>query len=508
MFTGEIMAGFTDRMENIAVFKPLFELQQKRKYDYSLLELGVAVLLFILEKMLKNEDCTYHKIAIFLQEIIEQNYEHKLDFTEAEELTEYLVRSCLLNQGRPHQLEYQNYETEQKEEYKFHLVKLKEYEIDDKVVKLELSPAGLELLFKTKEIYNELQVSISQLYLKQQIQKGVFDGALRTVKELELAVRNEKERLRSLREKIIRDVLQVAREGDYREELDRINDQLDREQDTFQELMKLVTNTLADYENRYQKAELDKVMELKSKLMKTTTLHESLLNTKLELENLMNQSMENMILNTFSTTVNFETEILEAVVNRDTSLNVLKQVIEPLFSSQVNSQFNLNRIFEPQRLYNTDSKQEEELWAVEEEKLREEEAKERREQEKKRAQYQEWLWMLLKPLLDREEIKLSEIIAELRERDNSRFEELVADLNFYPFILKLHQLGTIPLATEEELGGMVLEDLFWVLTDLVEQRAELKQLAAFELAAREEIIELKTGYVLSDFTIRRVENGE
>jgi hypothetical protein len=82
------------------------------------------------------------------------------------------------------------------------------------------------MLFKTKEMYNELQVSITQLYLRQQIQKGVFDGALRSVEELALAVRNEKQKVRELEERIIRDVLQVAREKEIEAQLRRIDEQL------------------------------------------------------------------------------------------------------------------------------------------------------------------------------------------------------------------------------------------------------------------------------------------
>ena len=505
--TEEILEGFGERLENIAVFKPLFELEQKRKYDYSLLELGLGALLFILEKMLVSEDCTYRDIARFLQGVVEENYGDDLSYEQAEELTHYLVRDCLLNQGRPHQLEYKDIESGSEEKHKFHLVQLKEYEIDDKVVKLELSPVGLELLFKTKEMYNELQVSISQLYLKQQIQKGVFDGALRSVRELKLAVKNEQERLKKLREQIIRDVLQVTREGAYRKELDRINDQLNREQETFQELMKLVEDTLEHYHENYQHQEIDKVMELKSRLLDTMRLHESLLTTKMELQNLMNKSMENMILNTFSTTVNFETEILETVVNSDVGINKLKRVIEPFLSPSVNPTFNLNRIFEPQRLYNNERRTEEDLWEVDEEKLREKEAKERRRQKEKEKQYRKWLLMILEPLLEAKVINLSEVIKRLKESKPERYQELATKRGFYPFILKLHQLGEIPILSEKELETVVVEDLFWVITEVVEENPRLKDLGGFELEAKDGVIELAEGYVLSEFIIRRVANG-
>ncbi len=503
----EILAGFSERMKNIAVFKPLFDLEQKRKYDYPLLELALVVLLFILEKMLKNQDSTYKDIALFLQEIIRDYYGDDLDYKQAKELTDYLVRECLFNRGKKHKFAYKNYQQQEEKEYKFDLLKLKDYEIGEEVVKLELAPLGLELLFKTKEMYSELQVSISQLYLKQQIQKGVFDGALRSIKELKLAVKNEKQRLKKLREKIIRDVLQVAREGAYREELKRINQQLKREQDTFEELMQLVVETLDKYSNNKQK-EINKVMNLKNRLIETTNLHESLLTTKLKLENLMNKSMENMILNTFSTTVNFETEILEKVVNNDSSLEQIKQVVEPLFSANIKANFNLNRVFEPQNLYHQVEREEEELQSLAEDKLREKEREELKAKRKKMAEYKRWLLLLLKPLLTKKEIRLKEIINNLKARDKQEYQKLITNLNFYPFILNLHQLDTIPLLTEKDLGGILIDDLFGVLATLVAENEQLQKLDYFELLATDDVIKLTIGYVLSDFIIRRGQDGK
>ncbi|MGM0369870.1 MAG: hypothetical protein ACQEP9_05600 [Bacillota bacterium] len=504
MITNGVLDGFTERMENILVFKPLFDLEQKRKYDYSLLELGIAVLLFIFDKMLNNEECTYDHIAHFLQELIAEQYGDQLDFKEAKDLTSHLVRDCLLNGGVEHKFDYQDYETNEEEEYMFKLIDY-DYGIDDQFVKLELSNMGLELLFKTKEIYNELQVSITQLYLKQQIQKGVFDGALDSVEELKLAVKNEQKRLQGLREKIIRDVLQVAKEGSYQQELDRINDQLARESETFQELMELVKETINKYQENYDNQNLNKVMQLRSELLTTTELHDSLLNTKLEISEVMNKSMENMILNTFSTTVNFETEILESVVNNDSAIDRLQQVIAPLLSANVNSTFNLNRIFEPQRLYNQTEVKEDELIDLDAAEKERQEAEERRAEERKRKQYKLWLELLLEPLLEAEQTKLTKIIANLKQQDSDKYQDLILNLEFYPFILKLHQLGKIEIITEEELGSVVIEDLFWVITELVAEREEFKAIRELELLALDEVIDLQPGYVISDFIVRRAE---
>lgn len=501
----DIIEGFNERIRNIAVFAPLFELKQKRKYDYSLMELGIAVMLFILEDMLKGErGTTYTQIAYFLQDLINEYYEDDPGYEQALDLSHYLVRECLMNEGRPQQLDYLNLESGEYEEFKFHLIQLEDYEIEDKSVRLKLSTAGLELLFKTKEMYNELQVSISQLYLRQQIKKGVFDGALRSVEELTLAVKNEKQSLKNLEQKIIRDVLQVAKEDEYRQQMERIHDQLQREKELFEELEELISDTMDRYyQEKGEEEALDKIKRIKNRLVEVIELHESLFHDKLKIEKLMNESIENMILNAFNTKINFETEFLEPVVRNDLDLNRLKKILDPLFSVNVNSEFNPHRIFEKQTLRRKSQTKEENLWEIEEDRLREQEQKKKKRRREKEKRQREYLLLLLQPLLNRSQIKLSKIIANLKKQNLQKYQQLINQWYFYPFIMKLHQLGLIPLESEAESQGFIMDDLFWSLTELVETNKELAELSAFELRALEDVIRLNTGYVMSDFMVVR-----
>lgn len=331
----EIVKGFEERMRNIAVFAPILELNQKTKYHYPAAPLGVAVMLYILENMLRGEkNCTYEKIAYFLQDLIHNQYKDNLTYEQAIELSYYLVREGLMNQGRPHTYTYPDLETGTEKTYKFHLVELEDYEIKDKTVRLRLSTAGLELLFKTKEMYNELQVSIAQLYLRQQIQKGIFDGAIRSVEELALAVKNEKTKIRQLEEKIIRDVLQVARERELEKQMARINEQLHREKKVFRELEELIEHTMKELNssNITEKEEqaIEKIIKIKRKLLDVIHEHESLFTDKIRIQQLMNHSIESMIITAFNTRVNFETEFLRPVVRRNLDIDVLKKILDPL----------------------------------------------------------------------------------------------------------------------------------------------------------------------------------
>ncbi len=506
----EIFEGFEERMRNIVVFFPVLELSRKTKYPYPSAPLGVAVLLYILEDMLRGErDCTYEKVAFFLQDLIEKQFGDKITYELAMEITQYLVREGLMNRGAPHSFTYPDLEGSGEKTHKFHLIELEEYEIKDKIVRLKLSTEGLELLFKTKEMYNELQVSITQLYLRQQIQKGVFDGALRSVEELFLAVKNEKNRIKKLEEKMIRDVLQVARERELEKQMERINEQLDREKTVFMELAELIDHTMEHLNsgNITQKEEvaINKIMLVKRKLLDVISEHESLFTDKIRIQLLMNRSVESMIISAFNTRVNFEKEFLEPVVQKNIGLDVLKMIIDPIMPINRHSFFHPGRAFleQPLKKEVEDDLTEEELKELEDELLRLDEERELQEQLEREQDMEHYLLLLLKPLTKKKRFKISMLLNNLKESNPEEYQLLINKMGFYPFVIQLHQLGEIPLLAGWELDTYSLDDLPRVLVKVVGEHEDIRALNSFEVAATEEVIHLPNGYVMSDFIIAR-----
>lgn len=509
----EIFKGFEERMRNIAVFFPILELNQKTKYPYPLVPLGIAVMLYILEDMLRGEkNCTYEKIAYFLQDLINSQFQEKIPYDSAMELTQYLVREGLMNRGRPHMFIYPDLETGAEKTYKFHLVELEEYQIKDKTIRLKLSTEGLEMLFKTKEMYNELQISITQLYLRQQIQKGVFDGALRSVEELSLAVKNEKSKIKKLEERIIRDVLQVAREQELEKQIDRINEQLNREKKVFKELEDLIDYTMEQLNTgaltEKEEIAINKVMRIKRKLLDVISEHESLFTDKIRIQKLMNQTIESMIITAFNTKVNFETEFLRPVVHKNADIDTLKKVLDPILPVKRRPFFHPGRVFleQPLKREAEDTLSEQELWELEEELIRQEEEKELQQQLEKERDIEAYLLLLLKPLVQQEEIKISDVLADVNNNEPGKYQELINKMNFYPFLIQLHQLGRVPLLASWELETYSLDDLPRVLVKIVGDHPDIHKLKAFEVIATGEVIHLPNGYVMSDFIITRRDN--
>ncbi len=505
----DMISGFSERMRMFAAFYPFFALSQKQKQPYPLAPLGLAVMLFILEDMLRaDRDCTYDKIATFLQSLIERQYGEILTHEEALDLTHTLVREGLRNSGRPFAFTYPNFEKGSEETYKFDLIEFEDYEVQDKTVRLKLSSVGLELLFKTKELYNELQVSITQLYLRQQILKGVFDDALGTVEDLRLAVNSEKEKIRALEERILRDVLQVAKEQELQRRLASINERLDQEKRVFFELDGLIRDTLEEYHSgkltEKEAQAVEKITLLQHRMHRVMGEHESLFTDKIRLQHLMNRSVESAILTTFSTRVNFENEFLYPAIHKNWGLDKLKAILDSLLSLRRRAAFHPGRIFERQPVRRLDEQGEEAVsLEIEEEQLRVEEAKERERLKEKERKLEGYWRLLLNSLKGRDEIGVNDVLKRLEQENPDKFLEVTSDLQFYHFLIQLHQMGVIHVNADREVEKMAMDVLPRMLIQVVRNDPEIQKLGAVELVAKDEIIRLPQGYVMSEFIVRR-----
>lgn len=508
-----VLTGFAERARRLALFKPLFNLENKIKYQYDLTSLGLSILLFILEDMLRGRHgCTYEAISRFLHGLIESQYDYTMTDDEAAEFARFLV-DALRNSGRPFEFRYPDFEHRGETTVKFHLIAYDDYDLQDRLVRLKLSEEGLQLLFQTRELHQELRISIMQLYLRQQIVKGVFEGALRSVDELRLEVQNLGDQLQAIRERIARDVLAVSQRQEHVHLFERIQDQLRREKRIFVELEGLVRQAHESYQTRHlnEKEErvLNQIAQLQQRLSRVISQHDRLFSDKLEVQQLVGRSLESVIVNAFSTKLNFEREVLEPAAGANIGLSGLKGIIDPVLPIRIQPRFNPWKAFERQALMRELEGEHpaEETWQLEQDALAREAEREQQERRERERRYEFFLRLLLEPLLQQPSIRLSKIFTDLARQDQGMYRTLVDTLDFYPFIVQLHQMDVIPLRRRWELGFQVVDDFPRVIARLCEAEPRLRSLEAFQVQAVPEIIRLENGCAISDFIIRRDGRG-
>ncbi len=242
--------GYKERLASMFDFFPLYELKQKTSLSgYCAFELGVCLLLFVLEKMLNHSHCTYEDCEEFICRLLPRMMGAETSREEEMQVARKLLDE-ITNRGSPFAYTFINPFDGEEQQVKFRLLEQRPLNLYGRdTIALRLTEKGLEMLFKSREIYRDLHFSVMQLYLDQQIRRGIFDGALKTVNELEVAVEGIEEECRRQREHVRRNVIESLGSTDYLKLLRRMEEQLQREQEIFDNLKELVKETKQRLEN-------------------------------------------------------------------------------------------------------------------------------------------------------------------------------------------------------------------------------------------------------------------
>jgi hypothetical protein len=512
----DALQNFHERMKNIGGFWPLFRLRELRKYqEYDLLALGVGVLLLILEHMLIGRlESDHSDVARFLRQTIEDAYGNRLTEEESRELASYLL-AALRNDGRSFDFTYKNLETNEDAKHSFHLIENGTYHVASGQIRFKLSDDGLDLLFKTREMYKELRITISQILLRQQIEKGVFEDAIRTVHTMGLDVRQLREEIERMKMSIKRDVSQFSLPK-YEAMLASIREQFQKEKQMFDELNNLLRDTRGNYESRREGERemraLNQLVELSQRLNTVMNLHNKLLGDKLDLQEMVLEALEEGIVHGFRSKVNFEREFLDPVLRSGTSLQNVRRLIEPLFSLNVHKRFNIHKAFASQIVQTVEKEETDKApdLPVDEPETPPDDPRLKFKQVRD-ERYKDYLRMIFEPLQEEQTLTLREILQTLPPE---RQYDIVNARDFYPFLVQLHQMSPIDFRLDSETKAKILDsdetNVPFLLVQVLNEQPEFEALGTVEVTVVQEAREglhlaQEEGWTVSDFNFYRPE---
>jgi hypothetical protein len=446
-----MIEGFSERMKHIGMFAPILRVEQPKKFNnLPVPTIALYVLLYMLENKLSlNQNTTREELQFEMWEVVKHNWDALFTLAEAKELEEWLVTKHLRNQGKAHEFTFFDFEKQKERTYGFHLIEYGEgtnvfgdrnEESDD----FRLTSIGLELLFKTKEVFGELRITMSQLFFKRQFEKGLFTDALRRIHEMHTLIEDEKKQIQKLQTHIIKDALGVAQREELEKMLQRIDETLKTEKGQFHELQLLVEEKIDEYhEGRLTEKEQEGIhiiQDIEGKLLQAISLHESLFTEKQKTQNVMSESLESSIIHAFSVHLDFDQEILQSLIEVPVNEEVLNHISRPLLPLNHHKVFNPFLSLIPQNRYKRKESKEEDIIKIDEElKRQQEEAEARRKEEQEEREY-EYLSVLLTPLANQEYIYLSDLIRELRSANTNLYDHIMYNPDpFLGFIAELHQ---------------------------------------------------------------------
>lgn len=203
-----------------------------------------------------------------------------------------------------------------------------------------LDEAGLELVFATKEFYSEFQLSINQLMLRKQLEKGEFAAALKQINEMRIDVETLEERMTRLKHEIQRSIISEETFERYKQLLDDIYSRLSREDEEFKELREFVNETrerlyARDVHQKEAKT-YELVLKIARQLESVHYVHSALLDKALSLKNTTLVTAQESLYYTGLHSFNFDQDIVSYIVSTPIPLEAMKGVLHPFLKVEQN----------------------------------------------------------------------------------------------------------------------------------------------------------------------------
>jgi sulfur relay (sulfurtransferase) DsrC/TusE family protein len=354
----DITSGYRERMRRLALFDPLFDLDRKREIDQAntpidMKGLGLLTLLFFFEqKLMRHYKTGVKELAGFLQQLT--NGQYTLEPIDYERLARTIIQTFRPTTGRKRSYGFYNWESSLDEHIEYSILKANNFDMKTNTQYYTLDEDGLELVFATKEFYSEFQLSINQLMLRKQLDKGEFKGALRQINEMHIDVENLQERMVKLKHEIQRSIVSEETFERYKQLLEDIYGRLTREDDEFKELRLFVKETrerlFSKDVHRKEVKTYQLIVQITSELESVHYEHSRLLEQTLGLKNTTLVTAQESLYYTGIQAFNFDQDLVSTVVSNPLPLEVMVGILNPFLKVEENKVWSPLTLFAEQNI--------------------------------------------------------------------------------------------------------------------------------------------------------------
>lgn len=455
---------YKERMQRIAIFDCLHNLERStardnsnNKIDY--FSLGLLTLLFFFESMLKRNRKTGAKeLAEFLYNI--NNGKIDLDAKGFEKLARSIIETFRPPGGKKNTRTFYNWETQEEDEVSYSILKASKSDLKSNIQYYTLDEQGLELVFATKEYFSEFNLSINQLLLRKQLEKGQFSNALRQIDEMRIDVETLETRISKLKYEVQRNILCEKTYERYLNLVEDIRIRLDMENNEFEELKFFINQTKdrLSYEIKDEKDSktYEYIIKIQKELGEVHAVHRELLSKSINLKNTTLESARESIYYVGIDSFNFNKELVSRMFSSPLPLESSKTIIKPLLYLENKQTWSPLSVFDKQRVINKERAETNTLFEKQSQDIIKEEIK------IQQKNYEYIMKVILNAKEDKQEITVEELVEYIK---NSEYEKLLEDKAFYHFLIILHQKSPLEINDEAYEKEIVLQGVIELLKE-------------------------------------------
>lgn len=412
----EFLKQFPKRMKHVGAYVMLFANSSQKtiwkQYGFQKLDEQVnvifAVMLYLMEQSLKEENCTVDDIGAFLDGLNMGCFKKDMTYEDCKSLGDFIVNVVLSNEGKA--MYFDGFDFEQRAYSNMNI----SY-VGNRIVYLEsevrrtsyyLTEDGYNLLLSTLEIESNMKLTIHEMIFQMHLEKQSYDRAADEIKNVFNLLRMQLQKIEDAMGKIRRNALAYS-VAEYEEVLEANLDTISDTKQKFVSYRELVKSREKELEEmnlnvrRLDAKEEDKLRNLnviENYLNRTIDEHQKILNSHFDLKALYTKELEQLTQMSFIRRFSLRNELYEKVLEKADSLERMEVFLRPLFMNEPDKIYHLKKCVELQRPLR--KKEREEADAVMEfgdERWMEEEEQRQRE---KLAKYEGSLKMILREAME------------------------------------------------------------------------------------------------------------
>lgn len=401
-----------------------------------------AVMLYVMEQSLKEENCTMDDIGAYIDTINMQHLKKNMSYDDCRQLGDFIVNIILSNEGKAMYFDGYDFEQDAYQSMNVSYVanKIVYGEQDVRRTSYYLTDDGYNLLLSTLEIENNMKLTIHEMIFQMHLEKQSYDKAVEDIKNVFNLMRIQLQKIQEAMGKIRRNALSYSVK-DYEEilleNLETISDTKKKFQN-YREMVKSRASELSEANinvrrlTEKEEEKLENLREIEKYLNRTIDEHQRILNSHFDLKAVYTRELEALSQMSLIKRFSLGTELYDKVLSNPGALENLEYFLRPLFNRDMDKIYNLNKAFELQRpIQKTEEKDtteqvdfDEEQWLKEQEEFR----------RKKLKQYEDSLKFLLDLAVEKGEVSLEEIHGSI-EGDRQAKDRLIPSVEIFKEIM-------------------------------------------------------------------------
>lgn len=421
----DFLKQFPRRMKNVGLYSILvLNSTQKttwKQYGFiktdEQINMIYAVMLYLMEQSLKEENCTMDDIGAYIDGMNTSFFRKPMSYEDCRALGDFIVNVILSNEGRA--MYFEGYDFEEKAyqvmnvSYVANRVVYLENEI--KRTSYYLTDDGYNLMLSTLEIENNMKLTIHEMIFQMHLEKQSYDKAVDEIKTVFSRLRIQLQKIQETMTKIRRNALNYS-VSDYEQMLHENMQTIDETKGKFLGYRELVQSRVRDLEEENinvrklsaaEEENLGNLQVIESYLNRSLDELQRILGSHFDLKSLYTKELEALSQMSLIRRFSLRNELYDKILEYPEGLEDLIIFLRPLFGKEMEKTYQLNKALEFQRPVR--KKQEEdsqELFDFDEEEWLAEQERKFRE---KRKKYTGCLSCILKAALKTGDVTLEEI---------------------------------------------------------------------------------------------------